>query len=61
MVMVFHSVFYSTKMKKISMRILLEKRTSNYKSIHKQGRDEIIIKKSRFIGTSSPVETEEEA
>jgi len=34
---------------------------SNYKSIHKQGRDEIIINKSRFIGTSCPVETEEEA
>ncbi len=34
---------------------------SNYKSIHKEGRDEIIINKSRFIGTSCPVETEEEA
>lgn len=34
---------------------------SNYKSIHKEGRDEIIINKSRFIGTACPVETEEEA
>jgi uncharacterized YigZ family protein len=34
---------------------------SNYKSIHKEGRDEIIINKSRFIGSSCPVETEEEA
>jgi uncharacterized YigZ family protein len=34
---------------------------SNYKSIHKEGRDEIIINKSRFIGTACPVETEEGA
>ncbi len=34
---------------------------SNYKSIHKQGRDEIIINKSKFIGTSAPVENEDEA
>lgn len=34
---------------------------SNYKSIHKEGRDEIIINRSRFIGTACPVETEEEA
>lgn len=34
---------------------------SNYKSVHKEGRDEIIINKSRFIGSSRPVETEEEA
>ena len=34
---------------------------SNYKSIHKSGRDEIIINKSRFIGTSMPVENEEQA
>jgi uncharacterized YigZ family protein len=33
----------------------------NYKSIHKIGRDEIIINKSKFIGTAYPVETEEEA
>ena len=33
----------------------------NYKSIHKEGRDEIIIKKSKFIGSACPVETEEEA
>jgi DNA repair protein RadC len=33
----------------------------NYKSIHKIGRDEIIINKSKFIGTACPVETEEEA
>lgn len=33
----------------------------NYKSVHKTGRDEIIINKSRFIGTSAPVESEEEA
>ncbi|HBD63151.1 MAG TPA: YigZ family protein [Clostridiales bacterium] len=34
---------------------------ANYKSIHKYGRDEIIINKSRFIGTASPVENEEQA
>ena len=34
---------------------------SNYKSIHKEGRDELIINKSRFIGTACPVETEDEA
>jgi len=34
---------------------------SNYKSIHKYGRDEIIINKSRFIGTAAPVESEEQA
>lgn len=34
---------------------------SNYKSIHKYGRDEIIINKSRFIGTAVPVENEEQA
>jgi uncharacterized YigZ family protein len=34
---------------------------SNYKSIHKYGRDEIIINKSRFIGTAIPVESEEQA
>lgn len=34
---------------------------SDYKSVHKMGRDEIIINKSRFIGTACPVETEEEA
>lgn len=34
---------------------------SNYKSIHKEGRDEIIINKSKFIGTACPVQTEEEA
>lgn len=33
----------------------------NYKSVHKIGRDEIIINKSRFIGTAAPVESEEEA
>ncbi len=38
-----------------------EKTMGNYKSIHKFGRDEIIINKSRFIGTACPVETEEEA
>jgi uncharacterized YigZ family protein len=48
-------------MKRISTKILWEKRMSNYKSIHKEGRDEIIINKSRFIGTACPVETEEEA
>lgn len=34
---------------------------SNYKSIHKFGRDEIVINKSRFIGSAMPVSTEEEA
>ena len=34
---------------------------SNYRSVHKEGRDEIIINKSKFIGTSCPVESEEEA
>lgn len=34
---------------------------SNYKSVHKIGRDEIIINKSKFIGTVAPVESEEEA
>lgn len=34
---------------------------SDYKSIHKVGRDEIIINKSRFIGSASPVENEQEA
>lgn len=34
---------------------------SNYKSIHKFGRDEIIINKSRFIGSALPVNSEEEA
>ena len=34
---------------------------SNYKSIHKQGRDEIIINKSKFVGTACPVQTEEDA
>ncbi|WP_313346475.1 YigZ family protein [Sedimentibacter sp.] len=34
---------------------------SNYKSVHKVGRDEIIINKSKFIGTSAPVGNEEEA
>ncbi|MDD2494799.1 MAG: YigZ family protein [Tissierellia bacterium] len=33
----------------------------SYKSIHKLGRDEVIINKSRFIGTASPVTNEEEA
>ncbi len=33
----------------------------NYKSIHKEGRDEIIINKSKFIGTACPVQDEEEA
>lgn len=32
-----------------------------YKTIHEYGEDEIIINKSRFIGYSKPVETEEEA
>ena len=34
---------------------------SNYKSIHEYGRDEIIINKSKFIGTAKPVENEEQA
>lgn len=34
---------------------------SNYKSIHKYGRDEVIINKSKFIGTAVPVENEEQA
>lgn len=34
---------------------------SNYKSIHKYGRDEIVINKSKFIGTAAPVENEEQA
>jgi uncharacterized YigZ family protein len=34
---------------------------SSYKSIHKFGRDEIIINKSRFIGSAAPVNSEEEA
>lgn len=34
---------------------------SDYKSIHKYGRDEIIINKSKFIGTAKPVHTEQEA
>ncbi|MGD9569038.1 MAG: YigZ family protein [Sedimentibacter sp.] len=34
---------------------------SNYKSIHKYGRDEIIINKSKFIGSATFVENEEEA
>jgi len=34
---------------------------SNYKSIHKFGRDEIIINKSKFIGSVAPVEDEEDA
>ncbi len=33
----------------------------NYKSVHKYGRDEIVINKSRFIGTAAPVENEEQA
>lgn len=33
----------------------------NYKSVHKYGRDEIIINKSKFIGTAVPVENEEQA
>ena len=33
----------------------------SYKSIHKEGRDEIIINKSRFIGSACPVETEDQA
>ncbi|MFA9422552.1 MAG: YigZ family protein, partial [Sedimentibacter sp.] len=34
---------------------------SDYKSIHKIGRDEIIINKSKFIGSVSPVSSEDEA
>lgn len=34
---------------------------TNYRTIANIGRDEILIKKSRFIGHASPVETEEEA
>lgn len=34
---------------------------SSYKSIHRHGRDEIIINKSKFIGSSLPVSSEEEA
>jgi uncharacterized YigZ family protein len=34
---------------------------SNYKSIHKCGRDEIIINKSKFIGTAAPVDSKEQA
>ncbi len=34
---------------------------SNYKSVHKFGRDEIIINKSKFIATAAPIESEEEA
>lgn len=34
---------------------------SNYKSIHTYGRDEVIINKSKFIGTAHPVENEEQA
>lgn len=34
---------------------------SDYKSVHKVGRDEIIINKSKFIGSASPVENEQEA
>lgn len=34
---------------------------SNYKSVHKEGRDEVIINKSKFIGSACPVNTEEEA
>lgn len=34
---------------------------SDYKSIHKVGRDEIIINKSKFIGSAMPVHSEEEA
>ncbi len=34
---------------------------ANYKSVHKFGRDEIIINKSKFIGTAVPVENEEQA
>lgn len=34
---------------------------SSYKSIHKFGRDEIVINKSRFIGSAAPINSEEEA
>lgn len=34
---------------------------SNYKSIHQYGRNELIINKSKFIGTAVPVESEEKA
>ena len=34
---------------------------NDFKSIHRKGRDEIIINKSRFIGSSCPVEREEDA
>ncbi len=34
---------------------------SSYKSVHKLGRDEVVINKSRFIGTAVPVENEEQA
>lgn len=34
---------------------------NSYKSIHQLARDEVIINKSKFIGTSSPVFSEEEA
>lgn len=34
---------------------------SSFKSIHKFGRDEVIVNKSRFIGSSMPVSSEEEA
>lgn len=33
----------------------------HYKSVHMCGRDEIIINKSRFIGSAAPVENEDEA
>jgi len=39
----------------------LKNKMSNYKSVHKCGRDEIVINKSRFIGTAAPVENEEQA
>lgn len=34
---------------------------SSFKSIHNFGRDEVIVNKSRFIGSSMPVNSEEEA
>lgn len=34
---------------------------SSYRTIHKTGRQEIIINKSKFIGTAMPVQSEEEA
>lgn len=34
---------------------------TNYRTIGNVGRDEIILKKSRFIGHASPIETEEDA